>query len=109
MAGLQTPRRRWRGPSHVSPLTWVTYTMSAMRAKPSSFSCEMKAWRSTLIWGAEHRGSQCQLGLPRTSTWPQKVLTHGRTEGVSGAECPSLQDSEPNQSSVCSSLGISDV
>lgn len=31
------------------PADWVTYTMSAMRAKPSSFSWEMKAWRSTLI------------------------------------------------------------
>lgn len=30
-------------------LTWVTYTMSAISAKPSSFSCEMKAWRRTLI------------------------------------------------------------
>lgn len=35
---------------HRPALTWVTYTMSAIRAKPSNFSCEMKAWRSTLIW-----------------------------------------------------------
>ena len=33
------PLSRW----HNSALTCVTYTMSAISAKPSNFSCEMKA------------------------------------------------------------------
>lgn len=74
------------GPSHVPLLTWVTYTMSAMRAKPSSFSCEMKAWRSTLIWGRRSERVSVPAGSLLCQHWSQKVLTHDRTGVASGAE-----------------------
>lgn len=61
-------------------LTWVTYTMSAIRAKPSNFSWEMNAWSSTLIWGKDSTELMIWVSRDRPSTYPG--CEEGRDPGL---------------------------